>query len=665
MEIVMMTLRLHQDSYTLFTTKTKNMNLFKLSRNFNVFVGVLLAFVGFVACSDSDTDYQDTNPDSNKAVVSSVQMIGADGKWKAVTQARVGDVVRLEGNNLEAATSVFFNGKEVVKDDFETIEKTYIELAIPTDTPVGTVVADEKNRNTVRVVTSENEFTIEFNILSTAMEITAIHSYENGAAGATITEVIVGTSILIKGKELNSAVKVYFNGVATETFDKVTDGLTVTIPAETPLTGVATTDLNKVKVENESGEKVEYALTIKAEPAAQPTLTEVKKDGATVSEATVGDKIQLYGTNLSTITDLTFGTTDILTREFKGTDAEGYLEFEIPTGATGTKNFIVTTSGGVATLSFTVKDTFVPSTDAPMIDVVSHTLARAGEKIRLLGSNLNGTTKVTFPGGVEATAFTVESATSLTVVVPTGGDQTAGAISVTNAAGTGYSYSYVNCRNNLIVEKFKDDKWGIHVSSDKISANLSDEVGVTGEWPKNPAFYRAFPADATVDYTATSADDGKYGSESFSNAKVWERVATMDGFSSTTPCNDLALQVDCWMTSSVWKGAGIRLGFSSDREITFIPWHANYTYWNTHKAYDTDFSEGWKTLTFPLSEVASTQGLTVGDSPAGAKNGSIRFIFGNLTLPDGSGYSRGAAMDGFRFYFGNIRIVPYTKPSQQ
>lgn len=46
------------------------------------------------------------------------------------------------------------------------------------------------------------------------------------------------------------------------------------------------------------------------------------------------------------------------------------------------------------------------------------------------------------------------------------------------------------------------------------------------------------------------------------------------------------------------------------------------------------------------------------------KNGSFMFVFGNFDYPAGSSKnrSRGEAVTNQLFYFGNFRIVPYTKP---
>ena len=141
-------------------------------------------------------------------------------------------------------------------------------------------------------------------------------------------------------------------------------------------------------------------------------------------------------------------------------------------------------------------------------------------------------------------------------------------------------------------------------------------------------------------------------------------------------CDDLAIQFDCyleneqdnqWLTGAIkWN---FRLAGSSDHEITFTPWHPNYN--DAYKEVDRSFSEGWKTLTFPLKDFKHVGGETVADIKAriltleGNNNrGFFMFAFAEFDYPTGSGNnrSRGEAVTNQLFYFGNFRIVPYTKP---
>ena len=83
---------------------------------------------------------------------------------------------------MENVSAVYFNGYEVVADDFTNFGKTYIEATVPEETPIGHQVADEAVKNTVRVVTDINEFMSVLNIISKSLNISGIALYNSEEA---------------------------------------------------------------------------------------------------------------------------------------------------------------------------------------------------------------------------------------------------------------------------------------------------------------------------------------------------------------------------------------------------------------------------------------------------------------------------------------------------
>ncbi len=141
----------------------------------------------------------------------------------------------------------------------------------------------------------------------------------------------------------------------------------------------------------------------------------------------VGMAVTITGTNLT-------GATAVA---FNGTPASSFtvvsatqITAVVPVGAT-TGKVTVTTPGGTATSSgsFTV-------TPPPTITSFTPVSGLVGTKVTITGTNLTGTTLVTF-NGVAATTVTLTSATSISATVPVGA--TSGSIRVTTAAGTGTS----------------------------------------------------------------------------------------------------------------------------------------------------------------------------------------------------------------------------------
>lgn len=631
-----------------------------------LFTLVVIMSLGLVSCSDDD-EYNKRDADSDKVLIESIR-IQSNDKWMPVTQVRIGTIVRIEGNNLENASAVYFNGYEVDAENFTNIGKTYIETLVPETTPIGHQVTGEAVKNTVRVVTGVNEFTAALNIISKSLNVSGIALYaneESSIPGSVVTEAELGSKIQIQGAGLDFVTAIYFNGKATaERFIlQSAVGITLHIPNDTPLGANVTnsTDRNTVAVETEFGEKFIYSFTIKGNP---PTLTEVRSADGTeaITVARGGETIRLVGTHLETVSSIYCNGRELTNVDVTSEYILLPLPADLPVGSAVTdeevKNKIrIVSEFGEATLDFE----FRGNGAVPVINRVSHTLAKAGERIELLGENFIDIEKVVFPGEVKADLQTIEvneDYTALSVLVPAGGDQSVGAIRVEGINGIGYSYGYMNCHNHIFIEKFNAESWGTHVSGTRLSGNLSDAVGVMDEWPKNPGVYRAYPAEGTLNYKADGTDDtDNNGYYSFKVQKAWEHLLNNNVLQASTSCDELAVQFDCWI-SCKWTAGAIRFAFKGDRDVTFIPWHTKWA--DEYKTYELDFSKGWKTFTFPLSEMASVAGKTVEQAAQSTENGRFTFIFGRFDYS--SSWSRGEAMNNFRICFGNFRIVPYTKP---
>lgn len=141
----------------------------------------------------------------------------------------------------------------------------------------------------------------------------------------------------------------------------------------------------------------------------------------------------LIGNNLDqiTITGNNFQQTNSVS--FGGVPAS-YFVVQSPTtiiaipgsGASGTVS--VTTPGGTSSMNgFTYLNVSLPT-----ITSFSPSIASNGEIVTITGTNLTGTTSVSF-GGVAATSFTVVSSTSITATVGTG---SSGNVSLTTLGGT-------------------------------------------------------------------------------------------------------------------------------------------------------------------------------------------------------------------------------------
>jgi hypothetical protein len=139
------------------------------------------------------------------------------------------------------------------------------------------------------------------------------------------------------------------------------------------------------------------------------------------ASGTAGNTIGILGTGFTGTTSVTFGPGSATFTVVSDT----YMTVVLPSsGVSGTVN--VTTPSGVLKSKQNFKL-------IPVVSSFSPASGHVGAIVTITGSGFTGATKVSF-GGVKATAFTVNSGTTVTATVP-GGAKT-GKITVATAGGT-------------------------------------------------------------------------------------------------------------------------------------------------------------------------------------------------------------------------------------
>jgi hypothetical protein len=136
-----------------------------------------------------------------------------------------------------------------------------------------------------------------------------------------------------------------------------------------------------------------------------PTISSI-----TPLEGLVGTTITVTGSGFSSGIQGAYVNTVPVTPGTINGDTQ--LLFQVPNAAiTGTIT-VVTTSGSVtSSQAFAV---------TPDVVTISPTTGPIGQVVTLTGSGFTGATVVTFGGGIPATAFTVDSANTMTATVPAG-----------------------------------------------------------------------------------------------------------------------------------------------------------------------------------------------------------------------------------------------------
>ena len=309
------------------------------------------------------------------------------------TSGTVGTLVVLTGTNFTGTTGVSFNGTAAT---FTVNSATQITAPVPLGATTGSVTV------TTPGGTSNS---LPFRVLSPAPTLTNL-SPSNGP---------IGTSVTITGTNLTGTTSVSFNGSSASLVVNSTTQLTATVP------GGATTGLATATTPGGTSNGITFSVT-----APVPTLSSLSP-----SSGPVGTNVTIIGTGLTGVTAVSFNGT---AATFAVMNA-GTITATVPAGATSGRVTLTTLGGTSNGLSFTIT---VP---ASTISALSPTSGPVGTMVLITGTNLTGTTGVTF-NGVSA-AFTVNSATHITTSVPGGATTGSVVVSTPDEPSNGLLFTVV------------------------------------------------------------------------------------------------------------------------------------------------------------------------------------------------------------------------------
>ena len=220
-----------------------------------------------------------------------------------------------------------------------------------------------------------------------------------------------GTIVKIKGTNFTGATAVSFGGTAAKSF---------TVDSATGITAVVGSGASgNVSVTTTQGTATLLGFTYTG-----PIVTSFTPIGGTS-----GTIVTIRGSNFTGTTSVSFGGT--AAKSFVVDSANG-ITAVVGTGTTG--NVAVATVNGTGS-----KDGFTFG-NPPIINSFTPTSGKSGTVVTITGTNLTGTTNVSF-GGISASSFTVGSSTSITAIVGTG---SSGTLSVTTIIGTGTATGFIH-----------------------------------------------------------------------------------------------------------------------------------------------------------------------------------------------------------------------------
>lgn len=317
---------------------------------------------------------------------------------------------------------------------------------------------------------------------------------------------------------------------------------------------------------------------------------------------------------------------------------------------------------------------FTIRASAPSISSISRTLPHVGETVIVNGANLQETTKLTLPGGIEVTDIVSdEDGKWYSFVMPDGVTE-GGSITSEGANGTAITPAMFNEKRGIILDfdgNGDQGAWSATYSTDQLA---DDPLGLNGKCCP------AVPADVLAE---GGIKNGSHGNGWFTAGNdneydEWSRF--YDLIPATTPVEEIAFQFDVYVPDA-WSGAGY-LEFTFQNNLSGYGWGSSNT--KATESADNGYmtavcwvpwleddgtivpyqTEGWVTVTIPVSKVGRYQiedTFTMADLVSDRNNGSYR-NFGMFLVNNDIEFSDDLTITTSEFnqmvYTDNWRLVP-------
>ena len=404
--------------------------------------------------------------------------------------------------------------------------------------------------------------------------------------------------------------------------------------------------LNSCDNKDDSGNCAEMAISKVFLEDAKSSVTDRE-----VTFARLGQVIRLEGSGFTGVEKIYFNGVSASFNTALMTDNNIWVQVPsrnvpIMDAASNVRNTIILEKGGTQYVY-----NFVIMAASPTITNVSHTMPKAGDVIILTGTNLQGITQVTFPGGAAGTNITSddEEGTWCRVTVPDMGDNS-GAILVVGANGGGYSPAYINFKEGLLndFDAVDNYQWGSEIDNTKLSA----VIPASGDC-KSQGNYSCFNSGLNI---------AAGGVQKFwlNSDKV---MPAMSNLPASTPVDQCGIQMDIYVEGA-WNSGLIRFvmadGWGNDRYcMLYQPVYPGGTSYDASAFVNPGC---WFTITLPFSLSNDFTGKTLGDVIAQMglasykqmgpffENSGIRNVFDPVVATE-------------KIYFDNIRIVPLSTPA--
>lgn len=388
-----------------------------MKKLYNIFALLVVALVGLSLTACSEDDY-DTNP-YNK---SGINLLAFGPSPNTRSQE-----IRITGTNLTAVEKVIFpggtieragqtikvNGAEVLKANFNSVDKENIYVNIPEETVPGQIKLVAGNDT----VTSVGTLTFEEPI-----EVTSISPLEGLNAGDEIS---------IKGDYVYNIAEVIFpSGVAGAPV--VAEDFTYVSRKEIRLRVPLAAESGIITMNDGADWELEYKDPIEIQGAIVTEIT---------PSADFGEQIQIKGTNLHIVESVLFpgGVPAVFTVSDDHKTITATVPDECKSGAL---SLLLYSGEAISTPEFAVPTVTITSAE-PNKDLV------AGDVVTLTGENFNRVIGVSLPGVGDILDYTIDN-DKLTFAVPD--DMTDGEVVLTQNA-------YITAKIGIEMRKMRGVIW--------------------------------------------------------------------------------------------------------------------------------------------------------------------------------------------------------------
>lgn len=343
--------------------------------------------------------------------------------------------------------------------------------------------------------------------------------------------------------------------------------------------------------------------------------------------------------------------------------------------------------------------TFLIRNGYSTIENVSCTLPMPGDVVKVTGQYLHETNKITLPGGVVVTDGIVndENGEWYTFVMPSGVTE-GGALISESPNGVTQSPAYFNEKRGLLIDFDTDGQQGSWGSSNKDDdGNIKPGVSMIYpedcvEDPLNSGRGKCVPIVPLRLLDEGGVPSGKPRATECHTVgdgnKAWEDWSRMtDLIPAETPVTEVAIQVDVYCPQP-WTGTGqlqmqlinnynfAGIGSDDDGKNNLVYCFAPYLSKWTSGDMGTFQTDGWQTLTFPLSVInkyatliddteseTPTFQMVIDDRNAATyPNFAFGFVNTDFDYKNGSGETVtlvSTLFQGPAIYLDNWRVVPY------